>query len=226
MMTIPGPDKKASGYLVVPVDASTGKHPALIVVHEWLGVDDWLKETTDRLAAKGYVALAVDLYRGKTAPDPATAHELMRGVPEDRALADLEAAFNYLASRSDVDPARIGAIGFCMGGGFALSLAVAEPRLRAAVTNYGRLVTDPATLGRVRASLLGNYGGVDNGIPVEDVRAFDAALHAAHKDVDIKIYESLGHGFMNPLDRAFSPEEARDAWQRIDAFFEKALKPR
>ncbi|HEX6178539.1 MAG TPA: dienelactone hydrolase family protein, partial [Thermoanaerobaculia bacterium] len=106
----------ASGYLAVP--PATGKKPAVIVIQEWWGVDDWIREQTDRFAQQGYVALAVDLYRGKSAKDPDEAHELMRGMPEDRAMADLKAAFNYLASREDVEPSAIGVIGWCMGGGY------------------------------------------------------------------------------------------------------------
>ena len=107
--------------------------PAVIVIHEWWGLDNWVREQTDRLAQQGYVALAVYLYRGKSTSDPKEAHELMRGLPEDRAMSDLKAAFNYLASRPDVEPTAIGVIGWCMGGGYSLALATQEPRLAAAV---------------------------------------------------------------------------------------------
>ena len=105
-----------SGYLSVP--PAPGKKPALIVIQEWWGVDDWIREQTDRFAKQGYVALAVDLYRGRSTKSPEEAHELMRGMPEDRAMADLKAGIDYLSSRPDVDPERIGVIGWCMGGGY------------------------------------------------------------------------------------------------------------
>src|SRR6266852_1049916 len=101
------PDK-GQGYLAVP--ATKGKHPAVIVIQEWWGLNDWIRDQADRFASQGYVALAPDLYRGKSTADASEAHELMRGLPEDRAMADLKSAFDYLASRSDVDASRIGVI--------------------------------------------------------------------------------------------------------------------
>jgi carboxymethylenebutenolidase len=215
--------------LSLPPNAA-GKHPAVIVIQEWWGLNDWIKENTDRLAAKGYVALAVDLYRGKAASDPGTAHELMRGLPEDRALSDLETGFAWLAARPDVDPTRIGAVGWCMGGGYTLALAVNEPRLKAAAMNYGRLVTDPAAIAKIKASLLGNFAGQDKGIATADVRAFETSLRAAGKDVDIKIYDADGHAFMNPNNKGmggspgYDEAAAKDAWLRIEAFLAKKLQ--
>src|ERR1041385_3405058 len=132
---------EASGYLSLP--ASHGNHPAIIVIQEWWGLNDWVKEQADRFAAKGYVALAPDLYRGKVASDQNTAHELMRGPPHDRAMADLKNAFTSLATRKDVDPSRIGVIGWCMGGGYALELGLAEPKLAATGVRSGMLPAGP-----------------------------------------------------------------------------------
>lgn len=213
----------ASGYLALP--AGQGKKPAIIVIQEWWGLNDWVREQTDRFAKQGYVALAVDLYRGRTATTPDEAHELMRALPEDRAAADLKAAFDYLASRPDVDASRIGAIGWCMGGGYSLALATIEPRLAADVINYGRLVTDPATIDKVHAPILGNFGGQDRGIPVEDIKMFEAALKKAGKEADLKIYDDAGHGFMNPNNKeGFRDASTADAWKRIDRFFAAKLR--
>jgi carboxymethylenebutenolidase len=213
---------EGSGYIALP--AGAGKKPAIIVVPEWWGVNDWVREQTDRLAKQGYVAIAVDLYRGHTATTPDEAHELMRALPEDRANADLKAAFAYLASRSDVDASRIGVIGWCMGGGYALALATNEPRLAAASINYGRLVTDPATIAKIHAPILGNFGGKDRGISADDVKAFDAALKAAGKEADIKMYPQSGHGFMNPNNKeGYNAADAADAQQRVDRFFAAKL---
>jgi carboxymethylenebutenolidase len=214
---------EASGYLAVPAGAA--KKPAIVVVPEWWGVNDWVREQTDRLAKQGYVALAVDLYRGRTATTPDEAHELMRALPEDRAVADLKAAFAYLASRKDVDATRIGTIGWCIGGGYSLALATNEPRLAAAVINYGRLVTDPATIAKIKAPILGNFGGLDRGIAVADINTFEAALKSAGKAADIKIYPDAGHGFMNPTNKeGFKAESAADAQQRIDRFLASSLR--
>ena len=211
------------GYLVLP--EGTGKHPAVIVIQEWWGLNDWIRENTARFAKQGYVALAVDLYRGRTAGDPGEAHELMRGLPEDRAIGDLKAGVSFLAARPDVDPERIGSVGWCMGGGYSLALATAEPRLRAAVINYGRLVTAPAKIEAVRASLLGNFAGADRGIPTDDVRAFENQLKAAKKDADIKVFDGRAHAFMNPNNKdGYDAPASTEAWSRIDAFFVRTLK--
>ena len=212
-----------SGYLAVP--AGAGKKPAVIVIQEWWGLNDWVRQQADRFAQQGYVALAVDLYRGKVGTTMEEAHELSRALPEDRAMADLKAGFNYLASRPDVDPNRIGVIGWCMGGGYSLGLATAEPRLHATVINYGRLVMDPATIAKISSPILGNFGADDKGIPPEDVNKFDAALKSAGKQSDIKIYPGAGHAFMNPNNKSgYNEAAAADAQARIDRFFAEKLR--
>jgi carboxymethylenebutenolidase len=167
----------------------------------------------------------VDLYRGKVASDPGEAHELMRGLPEDRAMGDMKAGFDWLAARPDVDAQRIGIIGWCMGGGYALAFAVAEPRLKAAVVNYGRLVTDPQKVDAIHAALLGNFAGLDRGIQPTDVQAFAETLRKDHKDADIKVYDGAKHAFMNPDSKeSYDEAAAKDAWARIDAFLTQKLK--
>ena len=223
-VNFPSASGTARGYLALP-DDKNAKHPAVVVIQEWWGLNDWVIQQADRFAKQGYVALAVDLYRGKVATTQEEAHELMRGLPEDRAVADLKSGFNLLAARGDVDPARIGVIGWCMGGGYALDLTIAEPRLAASVINYGHLVTDPATIARINPPILGNFGGEDRGIPPADVEAFANAVKAAGKSIDVKIYPGAGHAFMNPNNKGgYVPEAANDAWTRIDAFFAKRLR--
>jgi carboxymethylenebutenolidase len=218
------PSSPGDGMAYLSLPEGKGKHPAVIVIQEFWGLNEWVMQQADNLAKQGYVALAVDLYRGKATADPAVAHELMRGMPEDRAMADLKAGFNYLAARADVDVSHIGSIGWCMGGGYSLALATSEPRLAAAVINYGRLVTDPATIAKINAPLLGNFGGDDQGISAADVNAFSKALQAAGKSGDMKVYEGAGHGFMNVNNSAGYNEQAtRDAQTRIDTFLAKHL---
>jgi carboxymethylenebutenolidase len=219
----PSEPGSGSGYLALP--EGDGKHAALIVIHEWYGLNDWVKQQAYRFAGDGYVALAPDLYRGKVATTADEAHELMRGVPEDRAKADLAGAFKYLAARKDVDPARIGVIGWCMGGGYAMNMVVMEPKLAAAIINYGHLVTDPATIKAIKVPILGNFGEADRGIPPADVLAFESALKKENKPVDIKIYEGAGHAFMNPNNKGgYAEKAANDAWDRIDIFLKNHLK--
>ncbi|HEY4116466.1 MAG TPA: dienelactone hydrolase family protein [Byssovorax sp.] len=221
----PGSAGKASGYLAVPAGDAKGKHPAILVIQEWWGMNDWVKRAADHFAEQGYVALAVDLYRGKSTTDPEEAHELMRGLPEDRGLADLEAGFELLSKRIDVEPTRVGAVGWCMGGGYATNLATHEKALAAVAVNYGHLVVDRAAIANMHAAFLGNFGGKDKGITPDDVHTFEKEAKAVNKDVDVKIYESDGHAFMNPSNKeGYDAASTDDAWKRIDAFFAKKLK--
>jgi len=202
-----------------------GPFPAIIVIHEWWGLNDWVKEQAEKLAAQGFAALAVDLYRGKVATDPSQAHELMRGLPQDRGVSDLKAAVTYLISRKEVKADRIGSIGWCMGGGYSLNVALAEPTLAATVINYGHLATDPAALHKINAAILGNFGGKDQGIPPEDVKKFEEALKRDGKQADIKIYPDAGHAFENPNNKGgYRAEDAADAWQRTVKFLNETLK--
>lgn len=227
-VTFGAADGEAPGYLSEPeVSAPDAPRRAgLIVIHEWWGIDDWIRQNADRFAQQGYVVLAPDLYRGRSTDDPGEAHELMRGLPEDRAIADLKGAWAHLAARPDVDPGRIGVVGWCMGGGYALALAAEEPRLGAANINYGRLIEDRQKLGGIRAPVLGIFGAEDRGIPVESVRRFERSMKELDKDVSIHIYEGAGHAFMNPGNEDGYVEAAsRDAWSKIDAFLARTLAP-
>ena len=210
------------GQLYLP--SGSGRHPAVIVIHEFWGLNDWVKEQAANLASHGYVALAVDLYRGEVANDPETAHELMRALPQDRAVRDLTAAYAYLESRRDVDKVRIGGIGWCMGGGYALQLAIHEPSLKAVSINYGALATDPADLGRIHASVIGNFGGQDHGIPASSIDAFAAQLKKQKVPVDMKIYPDAGHAFENPNNKTgYRAADAADAQQRSLTLFASSL---
>ncbi len=218
-------DETVKAVLYMP--QGKGPFPALVVIHEWWGLTPWVEEQAANLADQGYAALAIDLYRGKSTTSPEEAHELMRGVPEDRAHRDLKAAFNYLASRKDVDVKRIGAIGWCMGGGYALDLTVSEPRLAASVINYGHLATERSTLDKIQAPILGIFGGQDRGIPPDSVRTFAKQLQSLGKSVEIKIYPDAGHAFENPNNKAgYREADAKDAWDRTIAFLAAELKNR
>jgi carboxymethylenebutenolidase len=214
--------EKATGYLALP--AGGGTHAAIVVIQEWWGLNDNIKAKADAFAKQGYVALAPDLYRGKVATDPDVAHQLMRGLPEDRAVRDMKGAVAYLRGRPEVGSKRIGAVGWCMGGGYSLSLALAEPKLSGAVIYYGRLVTDDAAIQSLQVPLLGNFGGKDQGIPVDSVREFERKAKAGGKSVDFKVYPESGHGFASmPGGPAYRTDDAKDADARTDAFFQKVL---
>jgi len=205
--------------------AGDGPFPALVVIHEWWGLNDWVKQQADRYAQLGYVALAIDLYRGQVATTPDQAHEIMRGVPEDRAKRDLLAATAYLRSLNTVNTKRVGVIGWCMGGGYALDLAIADSKLKAAVINYGHLATDDATLKKIHASILGIFGGEDRGIPPADVMKFEKQMKALNKKVEIHIFPDAGHAFENPNNQqGYRKEDAEQAEQITEKFLVDNLK--
>ncbi len=216
-------DETVQALLYTP--PGKGPFPAIIVIHEWWGLNDWVKEQASKLADQGYVALAIDLYRGKVATTPDMAHEIMRGVPEDRAKRDLRAAFQFLQSQPNVRKDRIGSIGWCMGGGYSLDVALQEPTLAADVINYGHLATDTDALKKINAPILGLFGGQDQGIPPDDVKKFGETLDKLGKKIDIKIYDDAGHGFENPNNKTgYRPEDAADAWKRTVDFLGETLK--
>jgi carboxymethylenebutenolidase len=223
-VTFKSGSEQGSGFLVTP--GGDGPFPAVIVIQEWWGLNDWVKQQARALAKEGYVALAPDLYRGKVTDKQEEAHQLMSGLPPDRATRDLKGAFAYLQGRKDVKKDRIGVIGWCMGGHYALELATQEPGLAAVVAYYGAPPTDPAAIARLKAPVLGNYGAEDKGPSPDQVKAFEDAMKKAGKSVDVKIYPGAGHAFANENNpwKGYRPEAAKDAWARTVAFFKTHLK--
>jgi carboxymethylenebutenolidase len=216
-------DETVSGVLYTP--QGKGPFPAIIVIHEWWGLNDWVKDQASKLSDQGYEALAIDLYRGKVATTPDEAHQIMRGVPEDRAKRDLHAAFEFLASQSSVKKDRIGAIGWCMGGGYALDVALQEPTLAADVINYGHLATDTDALKKINAPILGLFGAQDKGISPDDVHKFEQTMKQLGKKIEVKIYDDAGHAFENPNNKeGYRATDTADAWQRIVNFLSAKLK--
>jgi carboxymethylenebutenolidase len=219
-----GTADQGSGFLVTP--DGKGPFPALVVIQEWWGLNDWVKDQARALAKEGYAALAVDLYRGKVTADKDMAHQYMMGMPDERAMADLSGAFAYLASHASVRKDRIGSIGWCMGGKYSMKLAVAEPRLAAAVIYYGAPPTKASDIAAIQAPILGSFGGDDQGPHPDQVKAFEAALKAAGKKADIKIYPGAGHAFAN-VDNpwgGYREAAAKDAWSRALSFLASNLK--
>jgi carboxymethylenebutenolidase len=218
-------DDTISGVLYAPATKGNTKLPAIVVIHEWYGLNDWAKQQAEELASQGYETLAVDLYRGKVAKTRDEAHELMNGLPHDRAVRDLRAAVAYLKSQPNVDSNKIGAIGWCMGGTYSAQLAVAEPTLAADIVNYGWLPESDADAKAVKAKMLGNFGGEDQGITAESIHKFEQQMKANGNPVDFKIYPDAGHGFQNPINgKGYNPQATADAKKRISDFFAATLK--
>jgi carboxymethylenebutenolidase len=204
-----------------------GPHPALLMIHEWWGLTEAIIHKADLMAEAGYAVLAVDTYRGASTDLVPRALFLRLTVPEARVLADLQAAYDYLAAQPAVDAGRVGVLGYCYGGGMALSYATQNPALAATVVYYGSLITDPAGFGALAQTggpLLGIFGEDDRQIPVAEVRAFEQALTTAGIEHQVTVYPGVGHAFVQP-DTLAVPGPAQDAWAETLAFLERHLQP-
>lgn len=208
------------GYAAQPDGEPRG---GLVVIHEWWGLNDNVREMTRRLAAEGYLALAVDLYGGQVADSPDGARQLMSSATEspERMNDNLRAAYGWLEANGASD---IGSIGWCFGGGVSLRMAMLYPEeLDAAVIYYGHLVTDREQLAPLDVPILGIFGGADQGIPVEKVREFESALASLGKPAEIHVYPGAAHAFANPSGTRYDPEAAEDAWRETLDFLERHL---
>ncbi len=217
-------DTATRGYLAVP--DSTGPFPSLVLIHEWNGLVDRIRQVADAFAAEGYVALAVDLYSGRTGSDPTENRALTREVRSDEAtmIANLDAAVGFLRSRFDVT-GKVAAMGWCFGGGVALSFALGGENHDGTAIFYGSLVEDPEILGSITHEVYGTFAALDRGIPPDQVNRFEAALRAIGIDNDIHIYDDVNHGFWLRVDgdRELREGPALDAWQRLKAYLRRVL---
>jgi carboxymethylenebutenolidase len=237
-----------SGYLVYPTTSNTSntnqsstpsssmssalqsnttKLPAVVMIHENRGLNEHIKMMADTLAKEGYVVLAVDLFNGQVASSQEEAGPLSGAVRDNpvEAIANLRAAVSYLASLENVDASMISSLGWCFGGQQSLQLALnTEPNypLASTVIYYGRLVTDPQELSKIKWPVLGIFGDQDDSIPVENVTSFKAALDSIGIPNEIYIYEGVGHAFANPSGDNYAPEQTADAWQKTLAFLKNS----
>jgi len=213
----------APGYLARPEGA--GPFPGVVVIQEWWGLNDHIKDVAERFAREGFVALAPDLYHGQVALEPDEARKLAMELTHPRAIKDIQGAVNYLIAQPFVEPKQAGVVGFCMGGGLALLMTHAGQNLGAVVVFYGRGELDDETAQQVSAPLLGLFGEADQGIPVEVVRANERTLKAHGKVAEFVIYPGAPHAFFNDTrPHIFRKEAAEDAWKRTLNFFKANLK--
>ena len=219
-----GADPAAAGYLVTP--AGEGPHPAVILIHEWDGLNDRVRQVADALADEGYVALAADLYSGRVGT---TREENMALVQEARAnpgalIANLNGAVGFLRSRDDVT-GRVGTMGWCFGGGVALSYALGGEDHDATAIFYGSLVTDPDSLAALDHEIYGTFAAEDEGIPPDQVAQFVAALREAGVENDVHVYDAVDHGFWLWVDQDFEARSgpALDAWTRLKTYLARTL---
>lgn len=204
-----------------------GKRPAIIVVQEWWGLTDHIKDIAKRYAAEGYVAIAPDLYSRlghALTTDAGEAGKLMNTLKQEEGLADLNATVVYLKSVPEVDVTRIGVTGFCMGGLYALMLPCINPEIKAAVPFYGQVPNPDTPIQKLVCPVLYIYGEDDGWITKADVQRLAAALKKYGKTGEIKTYPGAPHAFFRDTDPSvYRPDAAKDAWTRAKAFFKQHL---
>jgi carboxymethylenebutenolidase len=195
--------------------------PGLLVLQEWWGVNLDIRERTEDFAKHGFYAVAPDLFHGQTTADPTEAAALKAAMKNDVALINMKTGMDLFAEEASngvVDPARVGAIGQCMGGEQALLLSLVDPRVKATAIFYGPLVTDPDQLKNLQGPLLGIFGNNDKAPSPDDVEKFKAALATAGKtDVTIYQFDGVGHAFASKsaaIMGAYNPDKAKDAWSK------------
>ena len=211
---------ETSGYLAKPVQS--GNYPGVIMIHEWWGLNDNIKEMADKLASHGYVVLAVDLYDGKVATSSDHARQLISEYDLDRGIENMNSA--TLLLNDEYSTNKIGSVGWCFGGGQSLNLAVANADMDATVIYYGSLVTDTETLSAIQWPVLGIFAGLDKGIPVDTVTEFESSLNELNIENSIYVYDDVDHAFANPSGERYAPDESKDAWNQTISFFDSNLK--
>ncbi|MFC3999400.1 dienelactone hydrolase family protein [Nocardiopsis sediminis] len=216
----PSAGATAHGYLALPPD---GSGPGAILIQEWWGLNDHIADVAERLAAEGFVVLAPDLYGGNVAHDSDEARRMMRELPVARGVELLSGAVDYLVSRPEVTSSAIGAVGFCLGGGFVLYLAAVEPRVVAAVPFYGVIQGELPDFSGLAAEVLGHFGDQDAAIPA----AARERLHQAITDQsgiepELRVYPA-GHAFFNDARPSYHRESAESAWASTLDFLRRRL---
>jgi carboxymethylenebutenolidase len=217
-VSFPSNGGQAHGYLAKPAG---GTGPGVVLIQEWWGLDDHMAEVADRLAAQGFVTLAPDLYGGRVAHDADDAGKFMSELPVEQAARDLAGAVDFLLGSSDVTSAKVGIVGFCMGGGFALELAAQQgDKIGAVVPFYGVGQGVPAHYATITAPVQGHYGESDEFYPVEQARKQEEQIRAESKSTVEFFYYPAGHAFHNDKDRlgTFDEASADSAWGRAVEF--------
>ena len=211
------------GHFVFPADM-VDPLPAIIVIHEWWGLNDGVRAMADKIAAEGYIVLAIDLFGGRVAMSPGKARELMMSVVEnpENANENIRQAYGFVNNTAGAP--RVGVLGWCFGGGWSLNTAMLFPdELDAAVIYYGQVTNDEDKLRPIEAPILGHFAENDRGIPVESVEQFRDALENLRKNYEIEIYPGVGHAFANPSGNNYNAAAAERAWTRTLEFLDLHL---
>jgi carboxymethylenebutenolidase len=210
-----------SGYLATP---GKGSGPGVVVIQEWWGLVDHIKDVCNRFAEEGYVALAPDLYHGETTKSPDEAGKMMMSLRIDQAEKDLRGAIQYLLSHEATTGDKIGTVGFCMGGALSLYAASKNEQVGACVVFYGIHPNVKPDLANLKAPVLGIYAERDQSTPPEVVHDLEQKLKALGKLVEMHIYPTVGHAFFNDTrPDVYDARSAEDAWRRTIEFLAKNL---
>jgi carboxymethylenebutenolidase len=221
MVQFPFAGGTTGGYLAVP---EQGSGPGVIVIQEWWGLVDHIKDVCDRFAAEGFVALAPDLYHGKTTKSPDEAGKLMMAMRVDEAERDLSAAVDYLETQDSTTTDKVGVVGFCMGGALALYTATKNSKIGACVVFYGGHPKVKPDLPNLHAPVLSISGDKDRSVTPEVVHNVERQLKDLGKQIEVKIYKDADHAFFNDTrPQVYKAEAASDAWQRTIAFLREHL---
>lgn len=209
-------------YLSIPEGKDTV--PAIILIHEWWGLTDWMKQNARSFARNGYAALALDLYRGKVTTLPDEARKMKTELPKARVSQDVRAAFRFLQQQQNISPEKIGAIGWCMGGEYSLKAAAEISELASTIVVYGELLNDSSSIKAINCPVLGIFGEADASVTPAKVKVFQDAALSYEKQFEMEMYPNARHAFMNPNNEAgYSVLAASGAWIRIFTFIEKTL---
>ena len=216
-------DELVYGHFVFPSDM-VEPLPAIIVIHEWWGLNDNVRAMAGRLAGEGYIVLAVDLFNGSIADSTQQARQQMLAVVEDpeSATDNIRQAYDFVNTTAGAP--QIGSLGWSFGGGWSLNTAMLFPdELDATVIYYGQVTDDEEKLRGINSPILGLFGAEDKGITVDAVQKFQAALDRLRKNYDIHIYPGADHAFANPTGNAYNADAADDAWQKTLEFLDRYL---
>lgn len=213
--------KTGSGYLAVPI---SGSGPGVIVIQEWWGLVNHIREVTDRFAADGFVTLAPDMYHGETATSPDDASKLMMMLNIDRVEKDLRSAIDYLLSRSETIGDRVGTVGFCMGGQLSLYTACANTKVGACVDFYGIHPNVTPDLASLSAPVIGFFAENDGFVTPDVARQLEVDLTDAGKQVEITIFKDADHAFFNDSRvEVYHEQYATECWRRMVEFYRRYL---
>lgn len=221
MVEFPVAGGSIEGYESVP---ELGRGPGVVVIQEWWGLVDHIKAVCDRFAAAGFVALAPDLFHGKTTKSPDQAGKLMMALRIDETEKELQGAAEYLLKHDAVTSNKIGVVGFCMGGALALYTATKNPNIGACVVFYGGHPNVKPDLPSLVAPVLGLYAEKDGFVTPQSVRELESKLKALGKEIEVHIYPATDHAFFNDSrPEVYDEEAAADAWRRTVEFLKHRL---